>query len=523
MELSKLLNGEAIVLINRNDLERGGMIIQGAYGVDKTQLGKVFDWIGYAPVGHYYEADPEINALFKHGKLIAFEGGLVALAKHVILPPITRQLVRLLNLGEIYLIGLQKDGVFYAGIQFYMRGECTIDYPDLIEAFVGQASTALQRAQAEAALRESELRYRSLFEQSNDAVFILDLEGNHVQLNQRAADMLGYTPSELVGLSFREVVIPEEHHQSENVLEKLLAGKQVPPYERTFRRKDGTSIPVEVNVEVVWDAIGEPLHVQSIVRDISERKEEEQRRLLLELEQQRVQLITQFIQDTAHEFRTPLSVIKTGIYLMCRYDEAEKRKVKAEQIEDEIGRITRLIDMQLMMIHLENMRAIDIQHQTLNPQHTLEIVCRQIGEHYPSKAQLTLQINDKLPEIRGDTRLFNEMIGQVVDNAYRFTPKDGAIRVCAGVEGDQVWIVVKDTGDGIAEADLPHIFEVFWRLDASHSTPGFGLGLPIAQKIVHLHGGVIHAVSKLGVGTTVRITLPIGDPHAPFVPKELNA
>lgn len=124
--------------------------------------------------------------------------------------------------------------------------------------------------------REIELRYRSLFEQSNDAVFILDLEGNHVQVNQRAANMLGYKPDEIIGLSYRELVVPEQHGQSSNVLQRLLEGEILNPYERTFRRKDGSLVPVEVNVEVVKNHEGKPLHIQSIIRDITERKQMEE-------------------------------------------------------------------------------------------------------------------------------------------------------------------------------------------------------------------------------------------------------
>ncbi|MCA9971525.1 MAG: PAS domain S-box protein, partial [Anaerolineales bacterium] len=124
-------------------------------------------------------------------------------------------------------------------------------------------------------LRESEVRYRALFEQSTDGVFILDLEGTHRFVNQHAADMLGYAPAELSGLSFREVIHPADHPKSENVLARLLAGELVPIYERRVRRKDGSSFPVEISAELVWDENGRPLHIQSLMRDITERKQAE--------------------------------------------------------------------------------------------------------------------------------------------------------------------------------------------------------------------------------------------------------
>jgi PAS domain S-box-containing protein len=128
------------------------------------------------------------------------------------------------------------------------------------------------RERADQALRKSERRYRALFERTNDAVFLLDLEGNHIQVNQRAADLLAYTPEEMVGMSFRKVIAPYEYPDAQEKLDMLLAGEIPPLYERVFRRKDGTEIPVEVNVALVYDGNGNPSHIQSIIRDISERK-----------------------------------------------------------------------------------------------------------------------------------------------------------------------------------------------------------------------------------------------------------
>ena len=133
-----------------------------------------------------------------------------------------------------------------------------------------------ERKRAEDALRQSETRYRALFEQSTDGVFILDLEGNHLASSQHAAEMLGYQPGEMSGFSFKQVTAPEEHAHGTQVLAQLLAGEHVPIYERRARRKDGTVFPVEISIELVRDDNGQPLHIQSLMRDITERKAIEQ-------------------------------------------------------------------------------------------------------------------------------------------------------------------------------------------------------------------------------------------------------
>ncbi|GAB4467590.1 MAG: hypothetical protein Kow0070_30890 [Anaerolineales bacterium] len=153
-----------------------------------------------------------------------------------------------------------------------IRGRAFYRDEQLTETLHIARDITLQK-QAEEKLRTEQERYRSLFEQSHDAIFILDLQGQHLAANQRAAEMLGYTLDELLALSFRE--ISAEVQQSENALQRLLRGEHVPLYQRKFRRKSGEILDVEINVELVRDGGGNPLYIQSVVRDITERKHHE--------------------------------------------------------------------------------------------------------------------------------------------------------------------------------------------------------------------------------------------------------
>ncbi len=141
--------------------------------------------------------------------------------------------------------------------------------------FEGSLEDITERKRAEIALREREQRYRALFERTNDAVFILSLDLKHLDANQQAADMLGYTRDELIGMPVDEIVAPKEYDDSKRILRALLAGDPVPVYERIVRKKNGEEFPVEVNAALVFDAEGDPLHIQSVVRDITERKQAE--------------------------------------------------------------------------------------------------------------------------------------------------------------------------------------------------------------------------------------------------------
>lgn len=136
---------------------------------------------------------------------------------------------------------------------------------------VGYDITA--RQEAEQKLQAREKMYRSLFEQTNDAVTLLDLHGNHIEANERAAEMLGYKHKDFIQLSYKDV--SAETEKSDKTLERLLDGKKIKPFERRFKKKDGTIIDVEVNVELVRGEDGEPTHIQSVARDITARKTRE--------------------------------------------------------------------------------------------------------------------------------------------------------------------------------------------------------------------------------------------------------
>ncbi len=129
---------------------------------------------------------------------------------------------------------------------------------------------------SEKALREKEQKYRALFENTNDAVFFIGPDNNiYLDVNQRAADILGYDIEELIGMSVQNVVASREYDNACRRITALLAGRTLPIYERTFRKKDGSEFPAEVNVAMIYDTQGNPMHIQSVMRDITERKQAE--------------------------------------------------------------------------------------------------------------------------------------------------------------------------------------------------------------------------------------------------------
>jgi signal transduction histidine kinase len=114
-----------------------------------------------------------------------------------------------------------------------------------------------------------------------------------------------------------------------------------------------------------------------------------------------------------------------------------------------------------------------------------------------------------LPPVMGHRTYLDDAISQIMENACRFTPDGGEINVRTGSTNGHVLLEIQDSGPGISRDVLPRVFETFWRQDSAHSTPGFGLGLSIAQKIIEQHGGEITVDSETGQGTQVQVRLPM--------------
>lgn len=308
---------------------------------------------------------------------------------------------------------------------------------------------------------------------------------------------------ELIGMSLYEIEVDNESDPAMgSSWESDFSGTQV--YECYHRRKDGQLIPIEVSSRIVTLNNREVILI--FARNIGLRKLVRQRELEIALEQERLKLLTTFIQNASHEFRTPLTTIMMNNYLMPKLDDVQKRQERSAIIQSQVERITNLVDMLLLMAKIENNATYHAEPLQLLP------IIKRIAEDYQLKSvdnpALSLNLSADLPIVFGDGDYIDMTIRQLLDNAYRFTSGDGLISISMGAT-DTVWIRIQDTGHGIANEDLPHIFETFWRKDEAHSLYGFGLGLPIAKKIIEQHNGTLVIDSVLEKGTTVHITLPI--------------
>lgn len=361
--------------------------------------------------------------------------------------------------------------------------------------------------------REYELRYRAIFENNNDGVYIIDLDGRSISANQRGLNLLGITEDEYKDSTTRDFIVPEQHDQTSDVLQRLAKDESLPVYTRRFRRKNGEIFTAEVSSSLVRDSLNNPLYMQSVVRDITERTRAEESRLALGIQQERNKLLKQLIDDFSHHVRTPLSNIKNSSYLLSRMTDAHKQRHHSEVVNLEIDRLVHLMDDLLTLTRIEPQG----EAQTMQPFDLNDL----LRDTIPSPVGGGMLDTDHMWQfapaaqpliLYGSRTRLVDMFKRLFDNARVYTPVGGSIRVQVVPYTGQraVCVTVADSGIGIAADHLPHIFETFYRTDEARLLMPLssGLGLSICQKIVELHRGLLTVESELGKGSQFHVWLP---------------
>ena len=355
-----------------------------------------------------------------------------------------------------------------------------------------------ERKQAEMKLLESEARARALVQAVPDLIFRLDHEGRYldykIDLNE-LDDQSGI----LFGKNVQDNLPPELSQLIMEYIRQTLETDKMQVFEYQL------SVAQTLQDYEARMVVSGNNEVTAIVRNITERNQIRQREFDFALERARVRLLTEFIQNASHEFRTPLTTINTSAHLMLRTNDIESRLYRGNLIQDQVQRITKLLDMLLRMVSLETTAP------SLTPINVSELVQRICHDFSVQSKSPRIKCSTELTLIiQGDETLLREAIEELVDNAQRFGPKDGIVTLLAGQNSEHVFITVQDAGPGIPHEKQAHIFDIFWREDVAHSSPGLGLGLPIARKITQMHHGHIDVQSEIGKGSAFHIVLPLG-------------
>lgn len=366
---------------------------------------------------------------------------------------------------------------------------------------------------ADAQRREYEQRYQSLFKDTIDAVFIYTLKGQFLDANKKAEEILGIPKEEIIKHTIFDFVAPQDKAESSKIVEKIQQGQMtsVVP-ERLMMRANGEKFYAETHGMVVTDGDGKPRYIQSMVRDISERKRLEEERFMAALEQERTRLLAHFIENASHHFRTPITNMKTRMYLLPRVlDNPEKREEQIDILNQELDRLQNILSDLLSVLRLQKDDTEYSPGKTRINQLISEVRQTFEGRNSYQNHQWQWQLNEANPVIFGDKGRLAGAIINIIENAITYTPADGAISIRSFTRDDFIAIDIIDSGRGISPDELPHIFDDFYRGYESmeQDSTGSGLGLTIAKMVIQRHKGAIYVTSPERGGTHFQIVLPV--------------
>ena len=218
--------------------------------------------------------------------------------------------------------------------------------------------------------------------------------------------------------------------------------------------------------------------------------------------------LRRFVADAAHQLHTPLTALRTNLELMNSEDANSNAHALVERAQAQVDRLellsNGLLDLSRIEANVEGRQNVPID---------LVPVVRETGELFASRAEqaglsCVLELPDGQVTIEGDEFDRRQALSNLLDNAIKFTPDDGEVTVALRREGEEVLMMVEDTGIGIPEDDLPHLFERFHRDRNSAAFPGSGLGLTIVKAIVDNHGGQLRVENKTR-GARFSLILPV--------------
>jgi PAS domain S-box-containing protein len=353
------------------------------------------------------------------------------------------------------------------------------------------------------------VRLAAIVDSSEDAIISKDLNGIVQTWNRAAEKMFGYTAADMVGQSILTIIPADRRGEEDTVLSRIRAGLPVEHFETVRQRKDGTLIDISLTVSPIRTANGRIIGASKIARDISL-----QRQLARQAEEAN-RIKDEFLATLSHELRTPLNAV-LGYTRMLRSGKLESER--QERAIDVIERNATVLHQ--LVSDVLDVSAIVTGKMRLNPVDCdlSEIVRAAVDSVRPTSEARGVAVLITTPSspvsIRCDSDRMQQVFWNLLANALKFTPGGGHVSVDVSVDDQCAVIKVTDTGIGITQDALKHVFQRFWQGDSvnSRQTGGLGLCLAIARHFVELHGGTISAASPgIGKGATFTVTLPWRD------------
>ncbi len=362
-------------------------------------------------------------------------------------------------------------------------------------------------------------RYQYLVQEAQDAIILGDPDARIIEVNDRATELYGYSHDEFLSLRFDDVVPPENRDALREHLEQTKAGNHT-THELVAMHKDGSCIPIEVS-DRVFSVDGQTM-IQAIVRDISERKQTEEKRLALERQlqhSQRLESLGVLAGGIAHDFNNILTTI-LGHADLALHDMPLSTPGR-RSVQEIVSASRKAADLCRQMLAYSGRGQFIIEEIDLRA--LIEDMLNLLKSSIPKTVLLNLNLGKNLPRMRGDVSQINQIVMNLVINAAEaIGERSGVITISAGAQecsvdyfgksrapeilpaGLYVTLEVSDTGAGMDQRTIDQIFEPFFTTKFT----GRGLGLSAVLGIVRGHNAGIVVYSEQGKGSTIKVLFP---------------
>ncbi len=353
-------------------------------------------------------------------------------------------------------------------------------------------------------------RLRTTLTSIGDAVMVTDTRGRVTLMNPVAQRLTGWG-EDAVDHPLEEVfrIVNEDTRATVEspVARVIREGTVVGLANHTvLLARDGSELPIDDSGAPIRDARGRIVGVVLVFRDVTERRRAE--RALQDADRRK----DEFLAMLAHELRNPLAPIRHAAHTLGLLGLADERvQWVSGVIERQVGLMTRLVD-DLLDVSRITSGKVTLQRE---PVLVAALLAQALEGSRPlaENRRQTIEVDaaEDAGSVDGDPVRLAQAVGNLLDNAVKYTEEGGRIRLSARAEGDEVVIVVRDTGVGIPPGLLPHVFDLFIQADRSleRRQGGLGIGLTLVRRLVEMHGGSVQATSDgPGQGSEFSIRLP---------------
>ena len=359
----------------------------------------------------------------------------------------------------------------------------------------------------------AEAPYQLIFEAAGIGMVRVSLRGRILEANPRFADIVGRRRTDLVGLHVQDITHPDDVSASRAHMEAAVHGHTAGYVtEKRYVRPDGQVVWASLNVAVLRDAQGEPVQFIAVVEDITARQQMQDAMNSARAAERASKAKTEFLSRMSHELRTPLNAM-LGFAQLLRVDPRHPLHPDQRGKVDHIERAgAHLLAMLTDVLDLSRIEAGSLP-MAIEPLPLSDVLDAAVAlvSNQASDAQLHLVCTPPEPDlfVHGDAVRLRQILVNLLSNGVKYNQPGGRLMVEAMGLDREVVITVSDSGRGMNEAQLAHLFEPFNRLGAERtSIEGTGIGLVIVKRLVELMHGRIEVSSRQGAGTHFRVWLP---------------